>query len=148
MKGKVIAEWLDNPKRLIAAAIIIVIAIVIIAIFGKKIKNWITDLKQQRDLEKDNDKLIEATGQTPSYADVQYRQWADKLYVAMKGAGTDEDAIDNIMAQMRNDADVLKLVSAFGIRDSEDLYQWIDGEYWGEPSCNKILRKNGITILF
>ncbi len=55
-------------------------------------------------------------GVYPSYYDSNYELWSNQLQEAMAGCGTDEDMILAVMDHMRNDADVLKLVSQFGVR--------------------------------
>lgn len=143
-KSSAITEWLDNPKRLITVAIIIVVLGVALYFGIKYIKRSINQIqREQRRRE-----LIDEQSESASYSKAQFKEWADQLYTAMKGLGTDEDTIDRIMGYMKNDTDVLTLVDAFGTRDGEDLYEWIAGEYIGEPSCNEVLRRNGITITF
>ena len=61
----------------------------------------------------DLDKL-QKQGIRPSYADSQYKIWADALTAAYSGWGTAND--QSVWDAMKNDADVLKLITAFGIR--------------------------------
>jgi hypothetical protein len=91
----------------------------------------------------------------PSYTGTQYGIFADALYVAMVDYwyywGTDEDAIKNIMRQMKNDADVLKLNQTFGTRDGYTLSQWLRSELEDEDLAtyvNNPLASNGITFRF
>lgn len=143
-KSTAITEWLDNPKRLITVAIIIIVVVVALYFGIKYLKKYI--LKQKRN--RDRQELIDNQAANASYAEGQYKEWADQLYIAMKGAGTDEDTINAIMAKMKNDTDVLLLIDAFGVRDGEDLYEWIAGEYVFSVPFNETLRNNGITITF
>ncbi|NDA64675.1 MAG: hypothetical protein EBX50_21990, partial [Chitinophagia bacterium] len=67
---------------------------------------------------KDIAKLQQA-GQTPTYLDSNYSNFADAIYAARSGNklfGTDENAIYSIFKQMKNDADIVKLSQAFGTR--------------------------------
>lgn len=81
--------------------------------------------KDKKDLEKANQagvnaqrdlQVLASQGIHPSYVSSQYNTFADALRQAMDGCGTDEQAIYNIMSKMKNDADVLSLISAFAVR--------------------------------
>ena len=64
---------------------------------GKKIIENIKNRQEQKTIEGD----IQKTGADPSYLDSQYIIFADTLYTAMKGAGTDEAAVGGIMYKMK-----------------------------------------------
>jgi hypothetical protein len=93
-------------------------------------------------------------GQTPSYQNTQYQIFADSLSAAMAYWGpvnTDEKAIKNVFSKMNNNADVLKLIAAFGIRDDWGLSKWLTYELDDdekEKNVNSILRSKGITYQF
>ena len=91
----------------------------------------------------------------PTYTNTQYSIFANGLYSAMANTwfdyGTDEDAIKNIMQKMKNDADVLKLIQAFGTRDGYDLTGWLTTELNTsdmQEYVNGPLTANGITFQF
>ena len=91
----------------------------------------------------------------PSYTATQYNIMAEQLYVAMKNYwysyGTDEDSIKAVMQKMKNDADVLKLVNAFGNREGYDLAGWLRDDMEDpdmEEYVNGPLRANGVTFQF
>lgn len=78
---------------------------------------------------------------TQSYPDSNYVLLANKLFTAMYGYGTDEEAIYSVFRLMKNDLDVAKLIKAFGVRKSEsswampfnmagegDLAEWLGAE--------------------
>lgn len=146
-------EWL-SPQRVIVLGILALIATVIITLLWKKIsasvKNIIDDVQNQNQLEED----IASTGQQPSYSDSRYEQWADQLETAMYGAGTDEQMVYQVMNYMKNDADVLKLISAFGTRkgflqwNAQTLPQWIQGDFSDRTEINNILKAKGISYRF
>jgi hypothetical protein len=61
--------------------------------------------------------IKEQAKKTPlSYRLSVYDTYAQDLYGAMYRFGTDEDTIFRIMGYMKNDADVLQLIKAFGVR--------------------------------
>lgn len=59
---------------------------------------------------------LENDGVQATYADSAYLQFANMLFQAVAGAGTDYDAIYNIFDKIKNDVDYLKLNKAFGVR--------------------------------
>lgn len=63
---------------------------------------------------------LNSQGIYPTYSDTQYESFAQVIYNAVDGWGTDEDAIYNVMQSMNNRADVLKLITAFGVREWDD----------------------------
>jgi hypothetical protein len=67
---------------------------------------------------------IARSKEKPSYPDLQYKIYADKIYQAgMIIGGTDEDAIYDVFKAMNNDVDVAKLIVAFGKRRIEFSFQ-------------------------
>jgi len=148
------AEWfLDNPKRLITILIVLIIVALIIYFSWSKIKGLFRNL-QLKSIKNDEINEEIANGNLPSYPDTKYKEFANRLYTAMKGAGTDQKTIKAVFEEMNNITDVLKLVQAFGVRDGEDLHQWLDGEvHWWKPGnikkeINNILTRKGIFYKF
>ena len=82
--------------------------------------------------------------------ELEYKTMADMLYTAMKGWGTDEKVIYSVFAKLQNEDDYKKLRSAFGIRDKENLEQWIVGDMNEKErqQINAILNVNGISAKF
>lgn len=117
-------------------------------------------------------KELAKRGIYPSYYTSQYELWANQLQEAMAGCGTDEDLILEVMGNMRNDADVLKLIAVFGVRyyrpcagsqpisyalylmDSQSFGGGI-GEWFGYDlsagdiaDINEVLKDNGVGYRF
>jgi hypothetical protein len=144
---------ISNPKRLIALVVIIVIMCVAIYFSWNKLKTLWQKVNTEIALEKDIKEEIN-NGNPLTYTDNQYKDFANRLYTAMKGSGTDNSTIKDIFKQMNNITDVLKLVQTFGIRDGENLQQWLDGEvHWFEftnikKQINAILTEKGIFYKF
>lgn len=90
---------------------------------------------------------LNVTGVKPTYTDASYKIAADKLYVAMKGMGTDEASIFEVFSKMKNDADMIKLELAFGVRDNYDLTAWLKGDLSAADiaTLNQLLINKGIT---
>jgi hypothetical protein len=141
----------SNPKRLIA--LIVVIALIAIAVYfsWNKIKQLFAGITHKIQTDQDIVKEI-GNGNPPSYTDAKYKDLANQLYTAMKGVGTDTATVKRVFEEMNNITDVLKLVSAFGTRDGENLSQLIAVETWlyknTRNTVNKILTAKGIFYKF
>lgn len=88
----------------------------------------------------DDDKL--------SYPMAQYGLWADALFQAMDGWGTDEDAIFNVFSKMKTNNDLAQLQVSFGVKEGQNLGQWLQDDL-GDDEKNKvrsILTSNGVTL--
>jgi hypothetical protein len=101
------------------------------------------------------DKILKANKNLPpseqklaSYTPTQMKSFANKLFKAMDGMGTDEDAVTDVFKAMNNDLDLLLLIEAFGVKDDENLTEFIEDD--GMTSfVNKILETKGkITFRF
>jgi len=90
---------------------------------------------------------LSAKGIKPSYQSSDYKRFSDRLIVAMDGAGTDEDIIYNIYNYMHNDADMVRLNQAFGVRQQSTLNEWLKGDLSSEAigRINDLLRERGIS---
>ena len=104
-------------------------------------------------------KELEQAGQVASYMDAQYIGFADAIYAARAGNnvfGTDEDAIYAVFMRMKNDLDVAKLITAFGVRRLSYSFQesalggFLKDDLDGEEidTINTILKKKGISYQF
>jgi hypothetical protein len=99
------------------------------------------------------------TGNTLSYANAMYGIFAEQIWDAAHTnnfTGTQEEEIYAVFKQMRNDADIAKLVSAFGSRrmylsfSKGALKEWIRAEMDDDEIAviNSILQKNKISYRF
>jgi hypothetical protein len=61
-------------------------------------------------------KVLENQGLRATYMDSQYETFSQSLVDAMNGCGTTEDNVYNVFRSMKNDVDIRKLISIFGIR--------------------------------
>jgi hypothetical protein len=65
-----------------------------------------------------------------TYTATQYKIYADNLFDAFTGPGTDESRVRAVFAAMKSDTDVLELIKAYGTRDG--------GAYWYSPKMTLI----------
>jgi len=61
---------------------------------------------------------------------------ADQIYDAIKGMGTDEDAIKSALSQCQNMHDVKAVINSFKQNTGEDLYSWLKGDLGTEYQWN------------
>jgi len=59
---------------------------------------------------------LQTKGVRPSYSPSQYEAFSIKLAEAMNDCGTNEESVNSVFQAMKNKADVLSLINAFGVR--------------------------------
>lgn len=120
---------------------------------------------------------LKRQGQKQSYQDGQYTAWADKIEVQFSGCDFSQwsdgvlgwsysgsgKVLSDIMAQLKNDVDFLKLIAAYGVRDYDQCGTWpFSGSFTGSLyqavsdelhqkeilHVNAQLKKQGITKSF
>lgn len=111
-------------------------------------------------------------GVYPSYNDSQFYVFVDTLMQAMTGCGTDEAMIYQVFRQIKNEADIRRLIQLFGIQYyqpcvwtswlSYTIWQFNDKAYGGDlgtwlsydlsqseiNNINSILKGNGVSFQF
>jgi len=144
-------KWSDRgalEKGLILGGSIF--ATIVLVRNSRKLYLWIKTMKENRTYSSDEDILSKSL--KPTYMDSQYIVFANGLYAAMNGLGTDEVAVGKIMYRMKNDLDVNKLIQAYGKKEGEDLSSWITSEFDSEGDkdmyVNAPLRANKIKTQF
>lgn len=132
-----------TPIILAGSILLIIIAVVVIIVVKRK-----KATKEQDDYIKDVEKQIDKSDL--SYANSEYTQMANKLYSAMKGIGTNENAIYDVFSQLETESDVRKLISMYGSKDGMTLQQWLIDDLSNRElqKVNDILAKNNINYSF
>ncbi|MCL1867750.1 MAG: annexin [Paludibacter sp.] len=106
-----------TPQRVITLMVILILICVIIYFAFKQIRSLIMKAKRVAEINE-----LENAGEVASYTQSQYVSFADTLFAAMNGLGTDEDAIYNVFYKMKNKIDVLKLIDAYGVRNKAFMF--------------------------
>lgn len=138
-------KWLGLPVIFVIGIILLIIIFFVGKAYGK---NKATGKNSSESAKKDINK------NNLSYSQSQYDSFADTLYQAMSGFGTDEDAIIRIFNQMKTKDDVLNLIVSFGSRKSfrfrGTLSEWLADELSTSyiEQINSILSKKGIGFKF
>lgn len=134
-----------NATPLIAAAGVLAVVVVIVIVIAiiKAVRN-----AKDNSYLRENKKVITKADLT--YSEADYTVFANKLYAAMKGLGTDEDAVFSVFQLMQTESDVRMLINAFGSKKGETLSQWLLGDLSTADiaKINGILAYNGINYRF
>jgi len=106
-------------------ALVIVGGLGVIAWTGFMVYNGIDRrIKNKKATEKANETLratggaladLSAKGVHPSFSDAQYKVWADQLEACFQGWGTCY-VYKDVFESLKNDADVVRLIQAYGVR--------------------------------
>lgn len=140
----------DKKKIIIGATIAIIVVIIILVVFFKfkDIKDLIVDKAA-------NQKLVDEANKTINIEDIsipqdQFHVYAEKLYKAMKGLGTDEDAIFDVFNQLNSRSDVQQLIKTFGVKNGQTLSEWLydDLDSADIEHINAILASKSINYKF
>ena len=109
-----------------------------------------------------NPSLGGTIGTAPTMTTSKFKEIADKIFASFEGYGTDTTTIKNQFALLKNNDDVMGLISAYGIREvssgnynplpdfTGNLPQTIADELTQSQisDLNSVLVKSGITIRF
>lgn len=113
-----------------AKAVVIIGPAVILTLIGISIWNKVKKNKQIADSNRvATDSVgtlnqLAGNGVLPTHTDAEFESWSQQLVQAFSGCGTDNTAVENIMKQLNNDADIYKLIAIYGTR-SYDGCKWI-----------------------
>mgnify|MGYP003144124305 CR=1 FL=1 len=146
-----------DPIEKIGTAVIFGTFIFILYKNGNNIIQWV---KEQQAISEAKNELeaLEKAGITPTYIESQYKIFADTLWNALDSTwynpftwGTREETVGGVFARMNNEADVNKLIIAFGLKEGLNLAESLHddmsfnaiNEYVNAP-----LQAKGINITF
>jgi len=158
MKPGAITKALKEIPWIVKALVVAGAALGIYAGVSRQIKKA-KDNKAAKDAVKAADDELQAlvnAGAPPSYSDTQYKLGEDTIYSAINNSrwspegGTDEEAIYRVFNSLKNSADLLKLISAFGVRDDESLAAALRDDLDSEEmqKINQILSSKNIAYSF
>ena len=140
-------ETKNKTKLWIAGGVTltVIVLLVLILIFWDKIKDTIKTSSVDKELKEE----IKTAGDG-QMSQANIRQIADTIYQAMEGWGTDEQVIYDAFTRIHTYADIIKVISAFGIRDDKTLPQYIVSELSTSErrKLNNIIASNGIDYAF
>lgn len=147
--------WEKLPD--LAKVVVIIVLILIIIRSLNWIKNFATTLAQGSS-NQGAAAAYTAQGETKSYSDIEYKQMADRLDLAMRGAGTDYEEVFSVMELLQNNLDAVQLNKAFGVREYTAYFMTYRASLleWLEDDLNSsymdrlwnMLETKGITYRF
>ena len=122
-----INKFIDNltPTRLIGWLILLALISWIVYKIYISVKSTLSDYSAVKDYDSDSSNL--------SYPSTWYNEAAETLFIAMNGAGTDEDAIITIIDQLQTKDDWNKLVKVYGVRTLDAF--WVNTCTGNLPTC-------------
>lgn len=122
-------------KELIKWAFILIIALIILSYVKKGFKGIAPSIgigRTNEEIQKAESYVKEVAKTTDkkklSYKPENFVNWAQVLYSAYKGVGTDETTAKRIFSYVNNIDDLKALVVAFGIRDGMNLNEYTRDE--------------------
>ncbi len=131
------------------AVIIIMIVIALRFLYPQLQKFW-NQIKKQAEQKtvEEIENLVDT--KKLSYPLAKYQLFADSLFTAMDGLGTNLEAVGNVFNQINNINDLYQLIATFGVKKDENLPQWIQGDLsWIEiRGLNLRLTEKGINYQF
>lgn len=120
MSDKTYRYYKDLPPW--AKGIVIVGGVAVAGYIVIKIYNNIKASKDKKEAEKlssDAQKelaSLKMRGIKPTYSQSQYVSYSNKIVVALDSCGSDTKAVYNVFEAMKNQADILSLIVAFGVK--------------------------------
>lgn len=138
----------DKVIKSIGKYALIIIGIIILIIVVVKVKKYITEKVRNQSAVKEASAEIDTSQLTMTEA--QYSSLADKLYIAMKGWGTDNKAVYAVFESLNTRSDLMKLITVYGLRDGETLMEWLYGDLNQKEinHVNSILESKNINYKF
>lgn len=137
-----------SATKMVLLLVVIGIAGWLLSYFGVKVINSLRDALRNRDLvDKANAEIKDSD---VSLTSAQASTLADKLYSAMRGWGSDEEAVYSVFRLLRSRSDLLLLSRTFGVRGGRTLSEWLSSDLSQKEldKVNQILATNGITYSF
>lgn len=115
---------------------IVLIVLIVIALYflTKNLSKWTKSMLEKLKMNQKDKQLeeeLKKPGNEPTYMLREYLNFANVLENAMKGLGTDEEAIYQIYKKMRTVGDIAELEKAFGIRRWSPTGDKIDNKIFG-----------------
>ncbi len=118
-------------KKEIFIGLAVLVLIVAVVVCSTKLRTYLKEKEEASAVEDEIKKSDVTLSKAQLYA------YANKLYSAMEGWGTDEDQIHSVFGALMTTSDLYSLISTFGTKDGKTLPAWISDEL-NEKEINKI----------
>lgn len=132
----------------LGAIMLAALIVLIIVIRRKKKRTDATDHEaNERLIQGMNEEIL---SEEITLTQAQFNSCVNKLVSAMSGWGTNEDKVYEVFEEMNTRSDVLQLIKSFGIKNSQNLNEWIHGDLNNSEitHINQILATKNINYQF
>lgn len=136
-----------TPKQ-IAIIVGAILALIVVIWAFVAIKNKVSDTITNSKLVNEVNNEIDFNKITLTQS--QINTLVSKLYAAMEGWGTDEDAIYEAFNTLNSYSDLQQLSKSYGVKDGKVLREWLQNELDAEELAhvNEILASKNINYVF
>jgi len=120
MANKIKGFYSELPpwgKGAIAVGGVVIVGFIIYTTYSRvRRRSALKEANVISDKAKEELTVLQSKGIRPSYTPSQYESYSIRLAEAMNDCGTNEDSVFDVFNAMKNKADVLSLINAFGVR--------------------------------
>lgn len=121
-----------------------IVLVIVVIVKWNQLKAWVQKIADKTSLDK------EIISEDVTFSANQTKTMAAKLYVAMKGWGTDEEAIYSVMRSLQTRSDLLSVIKQYRADYNESLSERLCSELTNRElkKVNTILSEKGIDYTF
>lgn len=121
-----------------------IVLVVVVIVKWNQLKAWVQKIADKTSIDK------EIISGDVTFSVNQTKTMAAKLYVAMKGWGTDEEAIYSVMRSLQTRSDLLSVIKQYRADYNESLSERLCRELTNRElkKVNAILSEKGIDYTF
>lgn len=120
-----------TTRGVVTIGAVLVLGVVVVKAFRYFTGAQTSDRQLDRNWNQEADLLMTQEGKKPTITKAQAGAFAEKLFTAMNGYGTDEDAILNVFSHLKTDGDFALVQAAYGIREVSSGYLNPEPNYKG-----------------
>ena len=135
-------------SKQIGIAVAVVCAFVLLIWIISKVKGKIEDSIVNNKLVDEVNAEMDVNQTTLTQS--QLNTLSTKIYSALKGVGSDEDAVYSAFEEVQNRTDLLQLIKTFGVKDSLTIKEWLYDDLSVDEIAhiNNILASKNINYVF
>lgn len=139
---------LPLSSKQIATVIGVLCVVVLLVWLVSKVKDKIEDSITNNKLVDEANAEIDVNKTTLTQS--QLNTLSTKIYSALKGAGSDEDAVYAAIEEVQNRTDLLQLIKTFGVKNSLTMKEWLYDDLSVDEIAhiNNILASKNINYVF
>lgn len=149
-------------KMVLPYAMLAILALIVLWYLKKKLGQatdsfGITTSQEEKNVEKSRLDSVKVDPKKLLSPDSRYKDLAGVIYIAMKGAGTDDTTVKQVLNAVKNQSEWNAVIKNFGVKDDQNLMSWLRTEFneggnlltkygtTNQQDLDKILKSKGIT---